>query len=211
LKIRGNHYNKTRVRAVFILFAVLLGGCALGRGVIRSKIASVTGVPDAGKPATLTSGEVRKGFRIPANSKVLLTRTDATASTPAVESAQFELSEPSEYQETSSRVDASTGTVDTTVRKAQIDAQERRWLLWTAICSAIGGIALRAVVSSWPTIYNGAFALSALSFAAWKFSEIPAWVVFSVVVVAVCLVLGYKKAEWDRNGDGIPDFLQNNK
>lgn len=196
----------TRYGAIILLF--LLSGCALGRGTIRHAGTKIVGVPDAGKPATLESGETVRSIPIPAKSTVEITRTAATDSAPAVESTQFTFSEPSEYQETSSRVDASTGTVDTTVRRHQIDAQERRWLLWCAIGGAVVGVAARALLSAWPTISNGAFGFAALAFAAWKFSEIPAWVVFSVVVVAASLVLGYKRAEWDKNKDGIPDILQ---
>lgn len=188
--------------------AFLLSGCALGRGIIRTKSAHVVGVPDAGKPATLSSGETKRTLEIPAQSEIVVARVEASATTPATETTTFKIPAATAYVETAARVDANTGTVDTTVRKAQIDAQERRWLIWTAIGAAIAGVAMRAVLSQWPALSNGAFVLSGLAFAAWKISEIPTWLVFSVVAVVVCLVLGYKKAEWDANGDNIPDFLQ---
>lgn len=188
---------------------MLLSGCSLGRGVIRSKVASVTGVPDAGKPATLTSGEVRKGFRIPANSKVRFTRTDATASTPAIESAEFQLSEPSEYQETSSRVDASTGTIDTEVAKKRIDVESKAPFLYAAIACVLGAVGCMIARFHTAALLSAVAAVS--FFALWKMSDLPSWFV-SVAVAALAggafLIFGYKRAEWDANKDGIPDFLQ---
>lgn len=167
------------------------------------------GVPEAGKPATLTSGESMRGFRIPANSKVAITRTDATASTPAVELAQFEFSEPSEYQETSARVDASTGTIDTEVAKRRIDVASKAPFLYAAIACVLGAIGCMIARFPVAALLSGIGAAS--FFALWKMSDLPSWFV-SVAAVAVAggvfLILGYKRAEWDANKDGIPDFLQ---
>lgn len=196
-------------RYVLLFIALFLAGCGLGRGLIRHAGTQVVGVPDAGKPAVLISGETRRGFRIPANSKVAITRTDATASLPAIESAQFELSGPSEYQEISSRVDASTGTIDTEVAKKRIDVESKAPFLYAAIACVLG--AAGCMIARFPAaaLLSGVAAVS--FFALWKMSDLPIWFV-CVGVAALAggafLIFGYKRAEADLNGDGIPDRLQ---
>lgn len=190
----------------------MLSGCALGRGFIRSGKTQVLGVDDAGTPAKLTSGESKRGFRIPANSKVRIVRTDATASAPAVESAEFELSEPSEYQETSSRVDASTGTIDTEVAKKRIDVESKAPFLYAAIACVLGAVG--CMIARFPTAALLSGVAAASFFALWKMSDLPSWFV-SVGVAALAggalLIFGYNRGFADKNNDGIPDFLQNNK
>jgi hypothetical protein len=52
---------------------------------------------------------------------------------------------------------------------------------------------------------------AATFFALWKLSDLPSWFI-AVAIAAVAggafLILGYKRAEADLNGDGIPDRLQ---
>lgn len=190
-----------------VALALALGGCGtVGR--IVSGGTKVTGVTDAGKPATLTSGEVRTGFRVPAKSRLTITRTDATQTSPAVEVSTWDFSEPTQFEQQASTILANTGTVDTSVRKHQIDAAERRWLLFAAIGCAIAGLVVHSLIPAWPGLSNGLLVASPLAFAAWKFAEIPAWLWAVAVLVMAVLALGYKRAEWDANKDFIPDILQ---
>jgi hypothetical protein len=196
-----------------MLCAVALAAVACGcsTGSIETKLGKVRGVPDAGTPATLNGGEVRTGFRVPANSKVTLTKTAATATTPAVEVSTFDFSEPTEFEQTASTIIASTGTIDTSVAQHRIDAQERRWLLFAAIGCAIGGLVARSLLPAWPGLSNGLLIAAPLAFAAWKLAEVPAWLWLVAIGIMAVLALGYKRAEWDANKDLIPDVLQKKK
>jgi len=175
----------------------LASGCALSRGFIRHRDTQVLGVKDAGTPAKLTSGETKRGFRIPAKSKITSVRTEATAGAPAVESIEYNLSGDTEYTETSSRVDASTGTVDTSVRNHQIDVAERRWLLFIGIGLLVGGVAVKSLLPTWPGLPNSLFLSGLIALAAWKLAEIPAWIWGIGIAVSGLLALGYKRAEVD--------------
>ena len=195
------------VGVALTLLPLLLGGCTAGR--IKLGKASVVGVPDAGTPATLTSGEVRSGFRVPAKSRLVRTRTAATASAPASEVDTWVFSEPTAFEQVASSMMASTGTIDTSVRKHAIDAAERRWLLFAAIGCAIGGLVVRSLLPAWPALSNGLLIAAPLAFAAWKLAEVPWWLWMAVIVGVGLLALGYKRAEWDANRNGVPDFLEN--
>lgn len=196
-------------RYALLILLLLLSGCAVGRGLIKHAGTQVLGVSDPGKPATLTSGETKRGFRIPANSKIRRTSTAATASTPAVESEEFELSGPSEYQETRSSVDASTGTIDTEVAKKRIDVASKAPFLYAAIACVLGAIG--CMIAKFPTAALLSGIGAAAFFALWKMSDLPSWFV-CVGVAALAggafLILGYKRGEQDANNNGIPDRLE---
>ena len=189
---------------VFVFLA--LAGCATGR--IKLGENSVTGVPDPGTPATLTSGEMRTGFRVPAKSKLVRTRTAATPTSPAIETDTWDFSEPTEFEQWSSTQAANTGTIDTTVTKHRIDAAERRWLLWAALAAGFGGLIVRSLLPAWPGLSNGLLLGAAVAFVSWKVAEIPPWLWGVGIVIAGLLALGYKRGEWDANKNGVPDFLE---
>jgi hypothetical protein len=195
---------------------LLLTGCGLirGRPTIKAPGVSVTGPQDAGKPATLATAEAGTTMPIPAGSAVKVTQTEAqpaTAEKPAVPATtvtEITPSAPTVITHTESKVQADTGTIDTSVAKHRIDAAERRWLLWAAIACGIAGLIVRSLLPSWPSLSNGLLVAAPCAFAAWKFAEVPAWLWGLVVAAVILLALGYKRAEWDKNGDGIPDALQ---
>jgi hypothetical protein len=118
------------LRLPLIAFLLLTGCASLPR--ISVGDTQIIGPKDAGKPATLNQGEARETFTAPAGS----TRTLTTA--PTGETVEtWEFTAPVPVQATRSHLAANTGTVDTSIAKHRIDAQERRWLLWAGI-GAIG-------------------------------------------------------------------------
>lgn len=96
---------------------------------------------------------------------------------------------------------------DVALRKEANSA--RMPLLYAAIGSVAVGLCF--MVMRWPTAATGAGGAAVVFFIAWQAAGLPDWFYMLGVVLlvaAACVVLGYKRAEWDANKDGIPDFLQ---
>lgn len=195
------------------LIALLFTGCLGPRGSIKSAIATVVGVKDAGKPAVLASNETRSALAIPQGSKMTVIRTEpllatqTAAAVPASEVTTFDFSKPTQFETSSVAISADTGTVDQSVALRKIDVAERRWLLWVAIAAGVGGIVLKSVLPQWPSLSNGLLLASGLAFASWKLADIPSWI-WLLGGIGALLALGYKRAEWDKDGDGTPDIIQ---
>jgi hypothetical protein len=210
---------------VIVAVAVLmLSGCArFGKPFIRSGETTVTGLKDAGSPATLNTSEAGERLALPKGSRIWLRQTDRVPARPATENAPESKEQPAEtvtviepgdatfWERTTSSVTAGTGTVDTTVAKHRIDAQERRWLLWTALACGLAGLVVRSLLPAWPALSNGLLIASPIAFAAWKLADVPSWLWLVALGIVALLALGYKRAEWDRDGDGIPDVFQKRK
>lgn len=199
---------------VALLCAVVLTGCSHLPRISLPGGAQVVGNRDAGTPAKLTSGEVKSGFRVPAKSRLTVTHTKAqpaTADAPAQperEVSVWEFAEPTAFEQVASTLSADTGTIDTTVARHRIDVAERRWLLWAAIGCGVAGVLALQLASAWPSLGRGLLAAAACAFAAWKLAAVPAWLWLALLGAVVLVILGYKRAEWDRNGNGIPDILE---
>lgn len=212
MKLRTLH----RTLAAFFL-CVILSGCASGTGRLHIGRNKVQSVPNPGTPATLNTAKQTGSIRIPKNSKITRTETAAEPATqtkpaePAKITTVVENSEPTEWVETKESVSANTGTVDTSVAKHKIDVEDRKWLLWTAIACGIAGLVVKSMLPAWPALSNGLLIASPLAFAAWKLADVPSWLWFVAVAVVGLLALGYKRAEWDKDSDGIPDFLEGKK
>ena len=194
-----------------IALVLLLAACStLPR--IRIGKAEVAAPKDAGTPATLKSGEVRTGFRIPGKSRMTIAKTEAVAATaetpfkPAVEVTTFDFSEPTQFEQIANTMAASTGTVDTTVAKRRIDVESKVPLLYAAIGAGVAAVVF--MVLKWPSVAMLCGIASGAFFAAWRLADIPWWVGLLALIAGGALMLGYKRAEWDVNGDFIPDQLQ---
>jgi hypothetical protein len=191
-----------------------LAGCGLLPARIKSGETTVTGVKDAGKPATIAKSEAGVAVALPEGSKVTVTKYEAIPATPsspaqpAREVTEISPAGPTNYLKTESKTDASTGTIDTSVATHRIDVAERRWLLWAAIGLGVAGVVVRSMVPAWPSLSNGLLLGGALAFASWKLAEIPTWIWGVALGVVALMALGYKRAEWDADHDGTPDFLQ---
>ncbi len=199
------------IMAIVSLF--LLSGCGwLGVPKIKVGGSTVTAPKDVGKPATLATTEAGTSVVLPAGSTVTVTKVDAVPATQtapaqsAKEITTISPAGPTEYVHKESTVAAQTGTVDTSVRTHEIDAEERRPLLYMAIGGVVAGIGFMYVrfqaIAVMCFIGAGAF------FLAWRMAEISPWVGGLFIVAALAGFAFYKRAEWDKDGDGIPDFLQ---
>jgi hypothetical protein len=198
---------------------VLLCGCApWGRPVIKGAGLTVTGLKDAGSPATVNTTQAGERLALPKGSRIWLKQKEAVPARPATENAPESPEQPAEtvtviepgdatfWEKTVSTVKADTGTVDTSVAKHRIDTESRRPLLYCAIAAVVAGLGFMYVrfqaIAVMCFIGAGAF------FLAWRMSEISPWVGGLFLVAAVAGFAFYKRAEWDADGDGVPDFLQ---
>lgn len=205
-----------------LLLTPALTGCQLLKtaGFIRSGKTTVQAVRDAGTPAVLNTSTAGESVILPVGTKISTTETErlparpATAEEaakpelPATKVTVVELSKDTEWKRTEATVQANTGAVDTSVALHRIDVASRIWLLWVAIGCGIAGIVLKSMLPAWPGLSNGLLIAAPAAFAAWKFADVPSWAWALVLGVVALLALGYKRAEWDKNGDGVPDILQ---
>lgn len=202
--------------AIAFVALVAMTGCArFGFGPrIATPSTTVQAPKDAGKPATVNESKASEAATIPPGSKVTITETAAIPATekdparPAVKTTEVIPSAPMQWQKTEAAVQASTGTVDTSIAQKRIEVAERRWLLFVAIGCAAAAVVLHSIMPAWPALWKGAGIGAALALAAWKFAELPAWLWLAAFAVFGALAMGYKRAEWDRDGDGIPDILE---
>lgn len=200
------------VCAMLAVAIFLLVGCKTVPR-IKSKVADVIGVADNGKPATLDSGETKQAVVIPAASPVAVTRIEAVPATettpfqPAREVFSFTPAKETRWEAVSSTLRADTGVIDTTVATAKIEAEERRWLLLTAIGCAVVGVLAKSLLPAWPAIPNGLLLMAVIAGVTWKVSALPDWL-FALGGAGWLLAAGYKRAELDKDKDGVPDFLQ---
>ena len=171
-------------------------------GRIRSGGTVVTGVADAGKPASLDTGESKQAVAIPANSPVSVTKTEAVPATattpfrPAMEVFSFTPAKDTRYEAVSSTLRADTGTVDTSIAAKRIEAQEARILLYASIAALVGAGVFLWLKYPTPAMMCGA--ASVLFFVCWRLADLPPWL-WAVGLVALAgaafLWLGHEKGE----------------
>ncbi len=206
----------------FLASALIFTGCAHLPKVSLPGV-SAQGPANNGTPATVGKSDSGVSVALPAGSRLVKREIKGLGYRPATNDAPAQAATPdetiteiipggaTEYHETKQSVNASSGTIDTSVANHKIDVEERRWLLWAAIGCGIAGLVVKSMLPAWPSLSNGLLIASPCAFAAWKFAEVPAWLWGAVIVVVLLLVAGYKRAEWDKDHDGIPDFLQKSK
>lgn len=164
---------------------VFLAGCLHQRGSISSLGTTVTGVPDAGKPATLAQSDKGESLPIPAGSKVTVTKSEALAAVPATKDIPAQKAEPAKevtevvlakdtvWKKEETNVKADTGTVDTSVRQHEIDVSSAQPLLYASILSGLGAILCLYLKYPTPAAMCGGAAVVFL--VAWKVSNAPSW------------------------------------
>jgi len=183
-----------------VIALCLLSGCSLFNrgGKISTGGVTVTAQPDAGKPATLSTAEAGTSMAIPAGSTIKVTQTEATPSAPATTVTEIVPSAPTEIRHTEKKVNADSGTVDTSVALKKIEAAESRVLLYAAIGAALlGGF---FVWASYPTPAIACGVASAVFFMAWKLSDLPDWfyVLGAVAIAAgIAIYLGHKRGLYE--------------
>ena len=183
----------------------MLCGCSVFKAkapVIQAAGVTVQGPADAGKPATLETLNTGVTVPLPAGSKIVVTETEAIPATPeapakpAVTVTEITPGGVTEIRKTEASVKADTGTVDTSVAKAKIQAEESRVLLYAAL-----GAAALAALFVWlqyptPALISGAAAV--VFFLAWRVSGLPSWfwgLGVAVIALAGGLYFGFERAE----------------
>ena len=179
-----------------VIALCLLSGCSLFNrgGKISTGGVTVTAQPDAGKPATLSTAEAGTSMAIPAGSTIKVTQTEATPASPATTVTEIVPSAPTEIRHTEKKVNADSGTVDTSVALKKIEAAESRVLLYAAIVAALA--AGFFVWASYPTPAIACGVASAVFFMAWKLSDLPDWfyVLGAVAAAAgIAIYFGHKR------------------
>jgi len=188
------------VKTLLVLSCLLLSGCALFNrgGKISTGGVTVTAQPDAGKPATLSTAEAGTSMAIPAGSTIKVTQTEATPASPATTVTEIVPSAPTEIRHTEKKVNADSGTVDTSVALKKIEAAESRVLLYAAIVAALA--AGFFVWASYPTPAIACGVASAVFFMAWKLSDLPDWfyVLGAVAAAAgIAIYFGHKRGLYE--------------
>lgn len=173
---------------------LLSSGCGLIPARIKSAGVTVTAVKDAGKPATLDTGETKTTFAIPAETRMVTTKTEATATAPAKTVVEWDFTKPTQFEEVASTIKADTGTVDTTLAVHKVDVASRQPLLY----AAIGALVLCAamVYLEHPTAALLCGAGAGILFAAWRMPDLPEWfwmVAVGAVIAGLALVFGHAK------------------
>ncbi len=183
-----------------VIALCLLSGCSpFNRGgKISTGGVTVTAQPDAGKPATLSTAEAGTSMAIPAGSTLKITQTDATPSAPATTVTEIVPSAPTEIRHTEKKVNADSGTVDTSVALKKIEAAESRVLLYAALaCVVAAGFFIWA---QYPTPAMACGAGAVIFFLSWKASGLPDWF-WACGAVAVCvgiaIYLGHKRGLYE--------------
>lgn len=183
-----------------VIALCLLSGCSLFNrgGKISTGGVTVTAQPDAGKPATLSTAEAGTSMAIPAGSTIKVTQTEATPATPATTVTEIVPSAPTEIRHTEKKVNADSGTVDTSVALKKIEAAESRVLLYAALaCVVAAGFFIWA---QYPTPAMACGAGAVIFFLSWKASGLPDWF-WACGAVAVCvgiaIYLGHKRGLYE--------------
>ena len=193
---------------IMVWLGIALAGCSVlnkafsGAASIKTPEATIVGLKDQGKPATLDSGSKVEKLQIPEGSTVVVTKTEAVQATattpylPAVERFEFKTSKPTEWAKTESVVKASTGTVDTSIAAKRIDSEESRPLLYAALAGMVGvGIFIWLGYPTPAFISGGA---SVVFFLSWKLSGLPDWFWVcgvAALAAAAAIYLGHERAE----------------
>lgn len=175
------------MKAALLLFCLPLCGCSFlqRHGFIKAGNVVVEGFKDAGKPATLATSEAGSVMALPEGTTFVQTKFEATpflmgangqvsqAAQPARTVTEVHLTKPSELRTTESKVDANTGTVDTTLASHKADLAASEPLLYAAIVSGIAAMACLYFKYPTPAAMCGGAMLVFL--VAWKVSSAPPW------------------------------------
>lgn len=201
------------MKPITLILLLGLTGCAAS-GLMRKGGFKLQPPKDASAPSVVNSGEIVAETVIPAGTVKTIVESKGTATEPAKKETRYTFTEETverSVEKTESATLANPRAPDQTVALAKVAAAERRYLLFIGIGLFVAGIALKSLLPAWGGLANGAFLGAALALAAWKLAEIPAWIFMVAIGVSGLLALGYKRGELDRDGDGIPDFIQKQK
>ncbi len=188
------------MRFLTILSLLGLCGCSWLPAKIKSGATTVTAVKDAGKPATLETGDKGESLPIPAGSSLTVTKVEAMPAAPNVpaqparEVTEVHLTEPTVWTRTEKTVKADTGTVDTSVALKKVETAESRVLLYAALAAMLGAGVF--VYLHYPTPAMMCAGAAVVLFIAWKVAGMPDWlwgVGAAALGGAVFLYIGHER------------------
>lgn len=198
------------MKRLLLLTLLLSNGCG-HPGRVRVGETDFTPPKNAETHSTVSSNTTTTETDLPAGTKKTVTKTDATATSPAKEETVYEFTQPTKETVKESNQDvviANERPPDRSVEMFNAKADEREPLLWIAIGLGVVGLIVAAVLK-YPVI---GMQISGLggggAFAAWKFAEVPGWICAVGCVTAFFSWAFYIRGQWDKDGDGIPDALQ---
>lgn len=187
----------------------MLCGCSTAARV-RTKLAEVIAVKDAGKPASVDTHVSGENLPVPKGSKLTITKVEAMPfipatvnspeqqAQPAKEITQIELAGPSVLTRNTEVVSAQTGTVDNSVAIRRVEAEESRILLYVAMaCMVMAGVFFWLHFPSPAMLCVGS---AVVLFLAWKVSNLPPWfyaIAVAAVAIGAGLYFGYTRGEKD--------------
>jgi hypothetical protein len=207
---------KTKSIAIIALLVLVgsLTSCKHLPARVQLKGGKAVAPIDNGTPATLEIGGTVTTLPVPAGSTVeSVASVPASATSAAIPATvKVVLAGPSEMRSETHQERASSGAIDTKVATKRIEIEaavaERKPLLWVALGCGVLGVLLLVVVKEWPALGKGFLAAGVVAGVAWKVSDVPSWAFLGVLVAVGLLIAGYKRAEWDKDGNGIPDVLE---
>lgn len=184
-----------------LISVLFLAGCAsFGAGKIRLPGVAVNPVRDAGSPAVASTSEAGVSVALPQGSRLVISEinaipaTNETPAQPAKKVTEVIPGGPTAYVQKESTISASSGTVDTSVAKKRVDAEESRPLLYGAILAALA--AGFFVYRAYPTPAICCGAASVVFFLSWRMADLPPWVAalgLAAIAGGVALWLGHKR------------------
>jgi hypothetical protein len=193
---------------ISVAFALLLTACSAGGGV-RTKHGSASGPKDPGTPSFVDNADTITETVLPAGSTV--ESVPQSEASPAF--TRVVLSAPTVIKTSVSTTKAQSGTVDTTVAQKRIEeetkSKEKAPLLYAGI--ACFALAIVAAVLKWPVVGAILAGGGAFFLASWKLAGLPDWFWMlgaACVLIGGSIFLGFKRSEWDANGNLIPDRFE---
>jgi hypothetical protein len=192
------------------LLSLLLAACSSGKATSKSG-SSVTPPANAETPSSISESTANEVLDLPKNSTIVEEKIAATDTAPAVDRRTITVASDT-VQKTvtndSQVIVSPPRPPDKTVELYKARAEDRKPLLiWAGIAFA-AGIITRGFIPAWPSISNGCFGAAIVLLGAWKFAEIPWWASLFVIGLVVVMILFYKRGEWDRDSDWVPDVIQ---
>jgi hypothetical protein len=186
---------------LLLLFGTMtLWGCQHSGRLRLASGTIVTPPIQAESPTEVQEANSTQELKLPSGSTIQVIHSPATPTSPESTQTTYTLAKDSVQSLATSSQTVSlspTRKPDTTVALHKADLAERRILLYAAIICLVGGIALKALLSSWPGASTTAWVASGILFAAWKFSEVPWWAALVAAGLYLAIAGGYKRGEVD--------------
>ncbi len=192
------------------LLSLLLAACSTGKATSKSG-ASVTPPRDAESASSISESSSVENLDLPQNSTIVEEKIAATATAPAVDRRTITVASDTVQKTVTNEsqvIVSPPRPPDKAVELYKARAEDRKPLLiWAGIAFA-AGIITRGFIPTWPSVSNGCFGAAIVLLGAWKFAEIPWWASLLVIGLVSVMILFYKRGEWDRDGDNVPDVFQ---